>query len=159
MTVNVTLALLIGVLVGCGVSLLMARGIIRAFLGVVLMSNGLNLLFIVAAGRPGRAPIVGVTSEEEMADPLPQALMLTAIVITLAMTGFVMALAHRSWQLASTDAIVDDDEDTRIGLKAVENDLSDSDFHGGIEAEPIDPGDDPDPGACHHPSAEREAIR
>ncbi|WP_226346039.1 Na(+)/H(+) antiporter subunit C [Agilicoccus flavus] len=149
MTVNLTLALLVGVLIGCGVTLIMARGIVRALCGVLLVGNGINLLFLVASGRPGRAPIVGQSAVEEMSDPLPQAMVLTAIVITLALTGFVLALAHRSWQLSNSDRVEDDDEDARIHLKAVENDLSDSDFHGGIDTEPLAPGEDPDPGGHH----------
>lgn len=149
MTANLTLSLLVGVLIGSGVVLLMARGIVRALLGVLLMSNGINIVFVISSGGAGRAPIVGVAPEADLADPLPQALTLTAIVITLALTGFVLALAHRSSQLSRTDVIEDDDEDTRIGLKAIENDMSDSDFHGGIDTEPLDADDDPDPWACH----------
>ncbi|WP_116115292.1 Na(+)/H(+) antiporter subunit C [Austwickia chelonae] len=143
MTANLTLALLTGVLIGCGVSLVMARGIVRSFLGVLLMGNGVNLLFLIASGKAGRAPIVGTADPQEMSDPLPQAMVLTAIVITLALTGFVLALAHRSWQLARSDVIVDDTEDARIHAKAAENDLSDSEFT--TDEEP-DPGEDPDPG-------------
>ncbi len=148
MTSSITLAVVIGVLVASGVVLLMERGIIRSFLGVVLLGNGVNLLFLVASGPPGAPAIVGLVPEEEMSDPLPQAMVLTAIVITLALTGFVLALAHRSWQLSRSDIIVDDDEDARIGRRAVENDMSDSDFQGA--ADEAEPGDDPDPGG-HHP--------
>ncbi|GAB78896.1 multisubunit sodium/proton antiporter, MrpC subunit [Austwickia chelonae] len=143
MTANLTLAVLTGVLVGCGVSLVMARGIVRSFLGILLMGNGVNLLFLIASGRAGRAPIVGTTGPEKMSDPLPQAMVLTAIVITLALTGFVLALAHRSWQLARSDVIVDDTEDARIHAKAAENDMSDSEF---AADEETDPAEDPDPG-------------
>ncbi|GAB3623092.1 hypothetical protein GCM10027418_11740 [Mariniluteicoccus endophyticus] len=143
MTANLTLAILVGVLVGTGVTLLMSRGIVRAFLGVLLMSNGINLLFLIASGPAGRAPIVGTAPVEEMSDPLPQAMVLTAIVITLALTGFVMALSHRSWQLDQSDVIVDDTEDVRILARAEANDMSGSDFTEDAAAEP---DDDPDPG-------------
>ncbi len=149
MTSNLTLALLIGVLFGTGVVLLMSRGISRALLGMMLMSNGVNLLFIVAAGSPGRAPIVDDAGNETgITDPLPQALVLTAIVITLALTGFVMALAHRSWQLSRTDLIEDDDEAARVARRAMDAEPIDSDYD---EEAPVDPRDDPDPGACYHP--------
>lgn len=116
MTTNVTLAVLAGLLFGGGVYLLMARGIVRAFLGVLLMSNGINLLFLLASGPAGRAPIVADAnaSEDGMADPLPQAMVLTAIVITVALTGYVLALAYRATRTAETDAIHDDTEDARI---------------------------------------------
>lgn len=162
MTVNVTLAVVVGVLVGSGTVLLMGRGIARALLGVMLIGNGINLLFLVASGDPGRAPIVGEAEPEGMSDPLPQAMVLTAIVITLAITAFVLSLAHRSWELQRSDVIEDDTEDARIQIKAIQNDMSDSDFHGGIDNEPLEPGEDPDPGgAGPHPddSEDAEAAR
>lgn len=149
MTSNLTLALLIGVLFGTGVVLLMSRGIVRAFLGVLLVSNGINLMFVVAAGNPGRPPIVDYSGDETgISDPLPQALVLTAIVITLALTGFVLALADRSFQLSRTDEVKDDDEAMRIARKAQANDTSDSDFS---QDAPEADDEDPDPGACYHP--------
>ncbi len=116
MTANVALAVVAGVLVGSGVYLLIARGIVRAFLGVLLIGNGINMLFLVASGPPGRAPIVGaITSDQaEMSDPLPQALVLTAIVITVAVTGYVMALAYRAWSLTASDQMLVDSEDARL---------------------------------------------
>ncbi len=114
MTPNLVLALTAGALVGTGVYLLLARSVTRALLGIILLSNGVNVLFLVAAGPAGRAPIVGLTEVEEMTDPLPQAMVLTAIVITLGMTAFLLALAHRSWQLSRTDQVEDDVEDVRL---------------------------------------------
>lgn len=116
MTANVALAIVAGVLVGCGVYLLIARGIVRAFLGVLLIGNGINMLFLVASGPPGRAPIVGpnATDQAGMSDPLPQAMVLTAIVITVALTGYVMALAYRAWSLTASDQMLDDTEDARL---------------------------------------------
>lgn len=135
MTPNLALCLLAGALVGTGVVLLLARSLIRALLGILLMSNGANIVLIIASGEPGRAPFVDKDAKvfpplgaEGISDPLPQALMLTAIVITLAVTGFVLALAHRTWQLAGTDTVSDDPEDTRIGRAAEENDMSASDY-------------------------------
>lgn len=135
MIANLTLCLLIGVLVATGVTLLLARSLIRSLLGVLLVSNGVNLIFLVASGPPGRAPIVSgdnldpVIGPGGISDPLPQAMVLTAIVITLAVTAFCLALAHRSWQLRSTDEVADDDEGMRTHGRAIANDLSDSDFN------------------------------
>ena len=53
-----------------------------------------------------------------MSDPLPQAMILTAIVITLGLTAFLLALAYRSWQLLRHDEVQDDDEDRRIIARA-----------------------------------------
>lgn len=142
MTTNLTLAVVVGVLMACGISLIMARGIIRSFLGVVLAGNAINLMFVAAAGPSGAAPMIGTAPASAMSDPLPQALTLTAIVITLALTGFVLALAHRAWQLSRSDAIVDDAEDARIARRAAEDDESLSDFVGDEPCEDVtdDPG-------------------
>jgi multicomponent Na+:H+ antiporter subunit C len=61
---------------------------------------------------------VGTTPVEEMSDPLPQAMVLTAIVITLGMTAFLLAMAYRSWQLNRHDEVQDDLEDRRIARMA-----------------------------------------
>lgn len=130
MAPNLTLCLLVGVLFAAGIYLLLARSIVRALIGLLLMGNGANILFLVASGPAGRAPIVGVSKVADMSDPLPQAMVLTAIVITLGTTAFLLALAHRSWQLSDHDVQEDDPEDTRIAHKAEANDLSDSDYEG-----------------------------
>jgi multicomponent Na+:H+ antiporter subunit C len=81
---------------------------------VIMIGNGANVLFLVASGRAGRAPIIGVADPSEMSDPLPQALVLTAIVITLGVSAFVLAMAYRSWQLTRHDDVQDDVEDALI---------------------------------------------
>lgn len=53
-----------------------------------------------------------------MADPLPQAMVLTAIVIGLALTAFMLTMAYRTWQLNGNDEVQDDREDRRIALAA-----------------------------------------
>ncbi|MCU0284338.1 MAG: Na(+)/H(+) antiporter subunit C [Candidatus Nanopelagicales bacterium] len=116
---NLTLAVVAGVLFATGVYLLLARSITRALLGIVLLSNGANVLLLVAAGPAGEAAFYGRTPESDMSDPLPQAMVLTAIVITLGMTAFILAMAHRSWQLSQTDIVADDVEDLRLVELAV----------------------------------------
>ncbi len=118
MTANLALVLLIGVLFGAGVFLLLERSLSRVLIGILLMGNGANLLLLVAGGPAGGPPIIGTGPEEEMADPLPQALVLTAIVITLGMTAFLLAMAYRSWQLHGHDEVQDDLEDARIARRA-----------------------------------------
>ncbi len=86
---------------------------VEILLGVLLTSNGVNLLFLIAAGYPGTPPIVGLT-DEKVSDPLPQAMVLTAIVITMAVAAFVLTLAYRSFQLHGHDEVADDVEDARI---------------------------------------------
>lgn len=126
MTPNLTYVLLASGMIGCGVYLLLARSIVRALVGVVLMGNGINILFLIASGPAGEVPILGEGGTGAIADPVPQAMVLTAIVITLGMTAFVLALAHRSWQLDRSDLYSDDVESARIHQMAESNDLSDS---------------------------------
>jgi len=90
MSANLVLAITAGVLVAAGVYLMLERSLTRILLGVLVTSNGVNLLFLVAAGEAGSDPIIGL-STKEMSDPLPQAMVLTAIVITMAVAGFAVA--------------------------------------------------------------------
>jgi multicomponent Na+:H+ antiporter subunit C len=121
MTPSVVLVLAIGVLFAAGVYLLLERSLTRVLLGFILMGNGANLLFLVAGGRAGGAPLIGTTPEDEMSDPLVQAMVLTAIVITLGITAFVLAMAYRSWQLHGHDEVQDDLEDRRVARHAARN--------------------------------------
>jgi len=123
MTPNLTLVLVASVLVGTGAYLFLSRSLVRALMGFLLMGNGVNLVFIIGSGPAGSPPIVGAGDGGPMADPVPQALVLTAIVITLAMTAFVLALAHRGWQLARDDLVTDDTESARIHARAEADDL------------------------------------
>jgi multicomponent Na+:H+ antiporter subunit C len=112
--VNLTLVLTSAVLLGSGVYLLLERSLSRVLVGLVLMGNGVSIAFLVAGGPAGAPPIVGENDGEPMADPLPQAMVLTAIVITLATVAFVLAMAYRSWQLNGHDDVQDDVEDATI---------------------------------------------
>jgi len=129
MTPNLLLVVVIGVLVAVGVYLMLERSLSRVLIGIILIGNGVNLSFLVAGGAAGGAPIVGTTPTDQMSDPLPQAMVLTAIVITLGMTAFLMALAYRSWQLHRHDEVQDDVEDRRIARIAALNEptFADSD--------------------------------
>lgn len=128
MSVNIVLILIIGVLIGTGVYLVLERSLTRVLVGLILMGNGVNLMFMVAAGEPGESPIIvgdpATASLDTMSDPLPQAMVLTAIVITLGMTAFLLAMAYRSWQLNRHDEVADDVEDRRIARLAEESELT-----------------------------------
>ncbi|SDR78771.1 Na(+)/H(+) antiporter subunit C [Paraoerskovia marina] len=118
---SLALVLAIGVLFTGGIYLLLERSLTRILIGFILVGNGVNLMLLVAGGRAGGAPIVGITPEDEMSDPLVQAMILTAVVITLGLTAFVLAMAYRSWQLNGHDEVQDDLEDRRIARRAAEN--------------------------------------
>ncbi|MGI5153319.1 Na(+)/H(+) antiporter subunit C [Plantactinospora sp. CA-294935] len=135
MTPNLVLALVVGVLFGSGVVLLLERSLSRVLIGVILLTNGTNLLLLLG-GRSGGAPILGVTPDAEMSDPLAQAMVLTAIVITLGLTAFLLAMAYRSWQLTGHDEVRDDPEDRRIVRRAKRHELAGPDDNAGEEPWP-----------------------
>jgi multicomponent Na+:H+ antiporter subunit C len=113
--VSVVSALIVAVLFGCGVYLVLQRTLSRIILGLALVAHAANLLLMVVGGRAGRPPLVGAFEEGEVvADPLPQALALTAIVISFGITVFLLSLAYRSWVLTHDDEVEDDVEDRRI---------------------------------------------
>jgi multicomponent Na+:H+ antiporter subunit C len=113
-TVNLVMALTVGVLYAVGFFLMLQRSLMRVLLGVVVLGHGTNLLLQLVGGPPARVPIVGNSPPETFADPLPQALALTAVVITFALTTFLLALGYRSFTLVGHDEVQDDVEDRRI---------------------------------------------
>ncbi|MBQ0979637.1 MULTISPECIES: Na(+)/H(+) antiporter subunit C [Micromonospora] len=138
---TLVLVLAVAVLVGCGVILLLERSLTRILLGVILIGNGVNLL-ILLGGRSGGAPIVGTGAVGQMSDPLPQAMVLTAIVITFGFTAFLLAVAYRSWYLTGDDEVPDDLEDRQIIRRAGRNEAGAVDHGGeGPDADPeqVDP--------------------
>lgn len=115
MTVNVTLIVLMGVFFAAGIYLLLERSLTRVLLGLILMGNGANILILAMSGGGGRSPLyVAGTPEAEYTDSLPQALILTAIVITFAVTAFMLGIIYRSWVLGRKDDVQDDPEDLRV---------------------------------------------
>jgi multicomponent Na+:H+ antiporter subunit C len=120
---NLVSFITIGVLVGCGVTLLLERSLSRILLGVILLGNGVNLL-IVFGGRSGDPPVAGVGDEAVMSDALPQAMVLTAIVITFGFTAFLLAISYRSWYLNGDDEVPDDLEDRQIVRRAANREVS-----------------------------------
>lgn len=108
MSPTIVLTAAVGGLVATGVYLLTSRHLTRVVLGVLVAGNGVNLLLISAAGRAGRAPVLDPDGEitlataAESSDPLPQALVLTAIVITFAVTAFLLAMAYRTSRIEGT---------------------------------------------------------
>ena len=116
-TVNLVMALTVGGLYTVGFYLLLQRSLMRVLLGVVVLGHGTNLLLQLAGGPPARAPIIGQSPEATFAAPLPQALALTAVVITFALTTFLLALGYRSFGLIGHDEVQDDVEDRRIARR------------------------------------------
>lgn len=109
-----------GVLFATGTYLVLQRLLSRIIVGLGLIAHGANLVLLGSGGRPGSPPIIeGPTPAGGYSDPLEQALVLTAIVITFGITAFLLALAYRSWTERGSDEVEDDVEDRRIALRSV----------------------------------------
>ncbi|MBP3088457.1 Na(+)/H(+) antiporter subunit C [Corynebacterium sp. sy017] len=120
MVANFSLLLAAAALISAGVYLLLDRAMTKMMLGLLLVGNGINLLLLMAGGNPGSAPIKGRQSllfGDTVADPLAQGMILTAIVISMAMTAFILALAYRQYRYRTQDLIDDDAEDTAIAAR------------------------------------------
>ncbi len=103
------------ILFAVGTYLILQRMLSRVIIGLGLISHGANLFIMLAGTGPATPPVVTGEIAPTVADPLPQAMVLTAIVITFGITAFLLALALRSYLLTGTDAVEDDIEDRRIG--------------------------------------------
>ena len=114
------MALLLALVVGClytaGIYLVLRRNLMKLILGLGLLSHAANLLIFSAAGlRRGRPPIVpegALAPEGPTAEPLAQALVLTAIVISFGLLAFTVTLLYRAHQLtgsADLNALEDTD--------------------------------------------------
>lgn len=127
MSVSLVLLIVMAVLYACGVYFLLERSMTKVLLGFLLVGNATNLLIIIMAGPAGLAPIVTEGVEpDQMTDPLPQALILTAIVITFSVSAFLMALIYRSWRLGKEDSLEDDADDVAMrGAVAIQSEESD----------------------------------
>jgi multicomponent Na+:H+ antiporter subunit C len=119
--VTVLLAATAAALFGIGTYLVLQRKLSRTIIGIALLSHGANVL-VVTSGDAGRAPIIGNGDIDDLADPLPQALALTAIVISFGVTALLLALAYRSWLLTSDDEVQDDIEDDLIARRGAPDD-------------------------------------
>ncbi|MBP9733879.1 MAG: Na+/H+ antiporter subunit C [Candidatus Omnitrophica bacterium] len=100
-------AITVGILYGASFYLLMRRSLVRIAMGLIMISYASNLLIFVAGGLTrGTYPIVAEGSlvpTGPMVDPLPQALILTAIVISFAVLAFALILILRSHEMTGTD--------------------------------------------------------
>ena len=111
---SVLMAGLAAALFALGTYLLLQRKLSRIIVGLGLLSHGANVLF-VNAGRRGTPPLIGSGDAADFADPVPQSLVLTAIVISFGTTALLLALAYRSWLLTDDDEVIDDVEDRMVG--------------------------------------------
>lgn len=95
--------LAVGVLFGVGTYFLLSRSLIKVVAALILLSHGVHLLILTMGGlRQGAAPLVDA-SGNAATDPLPQALILTAIVISFGLTAFLIVLAYRTYKEHKTE--------------------------------------------------------
>ena len=104
---EIILAFVIGGLFAAGIYMLLRRSLLKLLIGLALLSHAANLLIFTAAkltrGRPPVIDMAETVLEAPFADPLPQALILTAIVISFGVIAFALALAFRAYRSIGTD--------------------------------------------------------
>lgn len=124
---SVLLAFAAASMFAAGTFLLLQRRLSRIIIGIGLVGHGSNIL-LLTSGRSGRGlpPIIDSADPTDFSDPLPQALALTSIVITFAVTVFLFALGYRSWKLTHDDVVEDDVEDRYIARAHVDPAIAES---------------------------------
>jgi multicomponent Na+:H+ antiporter subunit C len=154
---------LVGVLYAAGVYLVLERSLTRVLLGILVLGNATNVLVVVAGGPAGAPPLVGKAPEAAMSDALVQALVLTAIVITLGVTSFLLALIHRAWTLEREDDLTEDAEDRSLRRRLARGEQEDEeelDTTGSESTADTDPDDtEPAPGPAPAAAGSGEGPR
>ena len=104
---EIVLAIIVGLLYASGLYLMLRRSLVKLVVGLVLLGNGVNLLIFLLGGLVrGKPPIIpanGSILGEIYADPVPQALILTAIVISFGLQAFAIVLIKRTYIVVGTD--------------------------------------------------------
>ncbi|MEM8857670.1 MAG: Na+/H+ antiporter subunit C [Chloroflexota bacterium] len=106
---NLMLAAVVGVLFATGVYMILRRSIVKLILGIGLLGNATNLLIFTIGDVSREAPPIIKEGEKviqgEFANPIPQALILTAIVIGMAMLAYAVVLVKQAYQITHSDDI------------------------------------------------------
>jgi multicomponent Na+:H+ antiporter subunit C len=129
MTLVISLA--VAVLIGTGSYLLLKHDLVRVVIGILLISNGANLFIMSSGLSRGAAPVYPLPEDGEIADPLVQAMTLTAIVITFGVAALLLSLIYRVYVAHATL-----DTDTLAEAEEAEEIMAE------IEADSGDPHDD-----------------
>jgi multicomponent Na+:H+ antiporter subunit C len=97
------MSILVGILFAIGIYLILTKTLLRIILGTSILGHGVNLLIITMGGlKKGGPPLLGI-KDLSYADSLPQALLLTAIVINFATTALFLVLSYRAYKVLGTD--------------------------------------------------------
>ncbi|WP_129657264.1 Na(+)/H(+) antiporter subunit C [Rothia uropygialis] len=116
--IDAALLLVMGVLYAVGVYLILEKSLTKVLLGLMLITNATNILILHTGGLSGLPAFFDPAVDgDEYFDPLPQALVLTAIVISFSVTALMLGMIYRSWVLSRRDDIQDDAEDRRVAAQ------------------------------------------
>jgi multicomponent Na+:H+ antiporter subunit C len=100
---EILISIVVGILFTIGTYLILSKNITRIIIGTGILSHGVHLLLLTMGGlKQGAAPLLGQKAAS-YSDPLPQALILTAIVISFGVTSFFLVLAYRAYNVHGTD--------------------------------------------------------
>jgi multicomponent Na+:H+ antiporter subunit C len=100
---EIVMSIVVGILFMSATYLMLSKSLLRIIIGTGLLSHGAHLLILTMGGlKRGAAPLLGEHAKSYV-DPLPQALILTAIVISFGVTSFFLVLAYRAYQELGTD--------------------------------------------------------
>ncbi|GAF66003.1 Na(+)/H(+) antiporter subunit C [Alkalihalobacillus trypoxylicola] len=112
---EIIISILSGILFTIGTYLILSKNMTKIIIGTAVLSHGVHMLLLTMGGlKLGAAPLLGY-EEAAYTDPLPQALILTAIVISFGVTSFLLVLAYRTYKVHGTDdmeklrGMIDDD--------------------------------------------------
>ncbi|RCW70918.1 multisubunit sodium/proton antiporter MrpC subunit [Marinobacter nauticus] len=101
------MALVVGILFAASIYMMLRRSIVKIVIGLIILSNAANLLIFVVSGLTrGAPPLIADGAKQvagTVADPLPQALILTAIVIAFSVLAFAVVLVRRAYEVVGTD--------------------------------------------------------
>jgi multicomponent Na+:H+ antiporter subunit C len=103
---EILLAILVGILYTAGVYMLLRRSILKLIIGIIFLSNATNLLVFLSGGLVAGKPAFLIGEEVDtslVADPLPQALVLTAVVIGLGVVVYLLAIKYRFFNETGSD--------------------------------------------------------
>ncbi|EMG27940.1 Na+ H+ antiporter subunit C [Listeria fleischmannii 1991] len=100
------ISILIGLMFAAAVYLILSKSLLRIIIGTAILSHGVNLLVLTMGGiKRGNVPILGLKVTASYNDPIPQALILTAIVISFGVTAFFLVLAYRAYQELDSESV------------------------------------------------------
>lgn len=108
---EIVFVVLIAVLYAAGMFMLLRRSMVKLLIGIILLGNGANLLIFLLGGiTKGKPPVIDSAAKlftDVYADPIPQALILTAIVISFGIQAFAIVLLKRVYVLVNSDDLDD----------------------------------------------------